>query len=601
MSSLSRYYHNIFKLTFVVILLCTSSAALPQEDESVILLRGARIIDGISDQPLNNRSLLIRGNTIEDILPANAAAPSGAEVINLNGKYIIPGLIEAHVHWLDWMGELFLNHGVTSVIAMDDIDDEKRTRSKTGNSRIPRLYHTAGTFSFPNDASVEEIRQRMQEYLSKGPDLARFPTYNDRTSRSFALAAKEMHETGYLIFGHAENAAESVAAGHDVIEHVWGFTQAAMTESELAAFKSGEYLTWATFMTGRWDQLDRMIEDAVAKGVYINPTLVFEWGGMSERAGQRELEEYRVVSNPDLVYYPDFSIPGGNLKESLLAKHRQIKNFSRRYGNTPYVRDLPEADRKQFEEGYQNVLEFIRRFVAAGGKIEAGTDTISGGVPGLVIHQEMQILVEAGLTPMQALKSATRWSAELLEGKDGALGPAEVGSIEPGKRADLVVLSDDPSRDILYTMQIERVMKNGHWIDLGYNPEYYTHTSPSRSIAGVTFAPVISSISPAIVDAGHPGTRVVLQGSGFQMISLVKLNGISVTTHFISPRRIEFELPANLVSRPTPNPYRAPGPAQDTGVIGYRSVEISVFNPPPEGGLSNFINLMVRPDWVEQD
>ena len=80
------------------------------------------------------------------------------------------------------------------------------------------------------------------------------------------------------------------------------------------------------------------------------------------------------------------------------------------------------------------------------------------------------MLVEAGLTPMQALKSATRWSAELLEGKNGARGPASVGSIEPGKLADLVVLSANPLTEISNTQKIERVMKNGRWIELDYTP-----------------------------------------------------------------------------------------------------------------------------------
>jgi hypothetical protein len=342
-------------------------------------------------------------------------------------------------------------------------------------------------------------------------------------------------------------------------------------------------------MTGRWDTLQPMIEDAVAAGAYLNPTFLYEWGGMSRDAGPRELEEYRAGSNPDLVYYPE------NIRLSLLAKHRQIKNFSSRYENLPYVDLLPAEDRRQFEQGYRNVQEFIDRWVDAGGKIQAGTDTVSGGMPGLVLHQEMQMLVEAGLTPMQAIKSATRWSAELLEGRKGALGSAAVGSLEPGKKADLVVLGADPLADIYNTLSIDRVMKNGQWIEAGYTPEYYTFTRPSRAIAGSTFAPVLSAVSPAAVEAGSGATRVALEGSGFQMTSLVRVNGIGVKTDFINPRRLEFELPAELVARPTPNPYSAPGPYQNTGIVGHKAVEVQVYTPPPEGGLSNSINLMVTP------
>jgi hypothetical protein len=163
-----------------------------------------------------------------------------------------------------------------------------------------------------------------------------------------------------------------------------------------------------------------------------------------------------------------------------------------------------------------------------------------------------------------------------------------------------VVLAADPPADIGNTEKIEGVMKNGRFIEFGYTPEYYTSTKPSRSVAASTFAPVISSITPASVTAGAPATRVVLEGSGFQMTSLVRVDGISVKTRFVSPRRVEFELPADLVASPRPDPYRAPGPYQETGIVGYRSIAIHAWNPPPEGGTSNAVHLMVRPPQREE-
>ena len=115
--------------------------------------------------------------------------------------------------------------------------------------------------------------------------------------------------------------------------------------------------------------------------------------------------------------------------------------------------------------------------------IQAGTDTIAGGTPGLSQHHEMETLVEAGLTPMQAIKASTSWSAELLEGKNGARGRAKIGSIRPGNFADLVVISADPMTNISNTKKIERVMKNGRWIELGYHPEYVTLLKPATAIA----------------------------------------------------------------------------------------------------------------------
>ena len=205
------------------------------------------------------------------------------------------------------------------------------------------------------------------------------------------------------------------------------------------------------------------------------------------------------------------------------------------------------------------------------------------------------MLVEAGLTPMQALKAATSWSAELLQGKNGARGNAKIGAIRAGNFADLVVVSADPMTDISNTKKIERVMKNGRWVELGYHPEYVTLVRPATPLAASTFAPVISAIQPNSVKAGSPPVRVVLEGSGFTMSSLVRVDGISVKTIFRDPRRLEFDLPAGAVERATPNPYSAPGPAQNVGIVGDRAVAVHVFNPPPEGGTSNTVHQLVLP------
>jgi predicted amidohydrolase YtcJ len=97
---------------------------------STLVIRGATIIDGLSDAPLRDRSLLIEGNTIRDLLPADATAPAGAQVLDLSGKFIIPGLFDSHVHWQEWMGELYVNHGVTSVMALENVPKPLRVKSQ---------------------------------------------------------------------------------------------------------------------------------------------------------------------------------------------------------------------------------------------------------------------------------------------------------------------------------------------------------------------------------------------------------------------------------------------------------------------------------------
>ena len=552
-----------------------------------VLITGATIIDGVSETPLAGRALLIEGNVIRDLPPDGAAVPAGARVVDLTGRFIIPGLFDSHVHWDAFMGELMVNHGVTSVMALGDVPAALRIKSQDA-ADLPRLFHSGSRPQFAAAASDADIRQAVRVSLRDDPDIAWFPQFNDRLARSYAIAADEAHKAGFVVFGHTDDAGGSLAAGMDVVEHVWGFAEAVMTPADLQAFRDGRKLTWATSMTD-WTKLDGIIAEAVRRGAALNPTLHYEWGGLSRRAGEREIEDYLTLRNPDLVYVPR------NITDAILARHRQIKNFSSRYESMPWLARLPEADRSEFAAGYRNVLEFTRRFAAAGGRIHAGTDAVSGGTPGLSQHHEMEMLVEAGLTPMQALKAATSWPAEMLQGKDGARGRARVGSIRPGNFADLVVVTADPMADIANTKKIERVMKNGRFIDRSYHPEYVTLSKPAIPLAAPTFAPEISAIMPSRVPEGAAATRVTLEGSGFTMTSLVRVDGISVRTTFRDPRHLEFELPAGAVARATPNPYSSPGPVQNTAIIGERAVAVQVFNPPPEGGLSNTVHQMVTP------
>jgi hypothetical protein len=325
----------------------------------------------------------------------------------------------------------------------------------------------------------------------------------------------------------------------------------------------------------------------------LNPTVGYELGSLSRSAAQHEQDAYEVYSDPLLmVYYPP------NVALSLLQKKRQIRNFSVKYENLVLLTRLTSAEREEFQRGYRLTGEFLRRYAQAGGKLQAGTDTVSGGTPGLSLHHEMELFVEAGLTPLQALQSATLWSAEMLAGKNGRLGSPKVGVVTAGAFADLVVLSANPLEDISNTKKIERVMKGGQFIELGYDPAYYSHTRPPRTISMATPVPEISGISPHTVLEGGPDFEIVVRGVGFVGPSIVKVDNVSMPTTFVSARVIKAKIPASLVRSATPNPYDAPGPEQHSGVFGDPTLSITVYNPPPEGGTSNGVSLRIRAKWM---
>jgi hypothetical protein len=589
---LSAYVASGFSRTSYVASGFSRTVHAQQPDR--LVLRGATVIDGTGAAPIRNASIVIEGDTIQAV-GANVAPPAGATVIDLAGKFVIPGLVESHAHYEEWMGELFLNHGVTSAFAIGgNFGRVKQDSQKTG-TRAPRIYDTAGDPRINPSMDEAAVRAGVREWLKTHPDFARLRDYTPESSRTFAWAADEIHRAGLVVFGHTNNAPESVGRGHDILEHMWGFIVPLLSPAELEDFKRGRNLHWSLFIKD-WPRLEGWMREAIARGVSINPTLTYELGSLSAHAARHEREIYAVNQHPSLaVYYPS------NIAGSLLQKQRQIRNFSGKYENLVLLSRLTPDERQQFAHGYTLAGELLKRWVALGGKIQAGTDTISGGTPGLSLHHEMELLVEAGLTPMQALQSATSWSAEMLAWKNGARGRPKVGSLAPGAFADLVVLSADPLQDIANTKAIERVMKGGRFVALGYDPAYYSFTRAPRSIAMATPRPEISEITPHTVVEGSADFDLVVRGVGFVSNSVVRIDGVSLPTTFVNPRMIRARVPASIVRSADPNPFDAPGPDQHTGIFGDRTTAISVFNAPPEGGTSNSISLRIRAKWMGLD
>ncbi|MBI2821476.1 MAG: amidohydrolase family protein [Acidobacteria bacterium] len=589
---LRRLFLPALILISAVLLRAPAGYCQQSTESGMIVLQGATLIDGMGGPPMLDSVVVIQGDSIKSVASGREAViPPQASIVDLTGKFMIPGLIDSHVHWVKWMGELYVNHGVTSVLAQLDIPEQERVASETSPNG-PRMFHTGGRSEMPAEMTQEQVRQAVADWLKKKPDVAWLPDFRQSNRDIYRRVAEEAHRAGFLVFSHAQNAPEAIEAGLDVVEHVWGFAQALMNSGELQAFQQGQFPTWATFMKD-WGRLDQMVQDAVRHGVYLNPTLVYEWGGLSPTAARREQEAYRLLSNPDLAYFPQ------NLAATLLLHHRQIKNFAARYEHMPMLARLAPEDLEQFRQGYRNVQELLRRFVRAGGKVISGTDTGSVAIPGLGIHHEMELLVEAGLTPMQALQASTSWPAEILAGRGGALGERKIGSIRAGNYADLVVLGANPLDDITNTKEIERVLKGGKFVPLGYHPEYFTLSTPLGSILMSTPAPEISSISPHSVVEGGPEFEMVIEGAGFVGPSIVRVGGISMPTQFEGPRKLRVRIPAALIASARPDRFGSPGPEQNPGIFGDRTVAVTVYNPTPEGGTSNSVSLIVRAKWRE--
>ncbi len=172
-----------------------------------------------------------------------------------------------------------------------------------------------------------------------------------------------------------------------------------------------------------------------------------------------------------------------------------------------------------------------------------------------------------------------------------------MGSLQEGNFADLLILEANPLEDIANTKKIERVMKGGRFIQFGYHPDFFTFLgSAGRSIQ----EPEISAISPHTVIEGRSDLEIVIDGAGFVTHSVVKVDGVTLATTFESPRRLRATLPATFMERALPDRFSSAGPDQKVGVYGDRSASITVFNPPPSGGASNRVSLMIQAKWHSQ-
>ena len=307
----------VFILLLAFAVNCSIGLSQQRPESNPLVLTGATVIDGLGGSPVPEAVIRIAGDKIESIEGKGAAYPSDSTVVDLSGKFIIPGLIESHVHYEDWTGEVFLNYGVTAVVVMPSGGrmpegfDQAKMASQQSRVRTPRLYGSGGPLLTPS-MTRQQVRDSVREWLQQKPEFARFIDFNDLNKQVYQWAAEEVHRAGVLIFGHSENAPESIRAGHDIIEHIWGFVQAQMSPQELDEFQKGRHLHWATFIKD-WTRLDRMIREAVDRGAYINPTLLFEIGSLSPLAAQHEQEAYHLYNDPSLMaYYP------GNIADSLL-------------------------------------------------------------------------------------------------------------------------------------------------------------------------------------------------------------------------------------------------------------------------------------------
>jgi imidazolonepropionase-like amidohydrolase len=398
---------------------------------------------------------VVRGGRIEWVgARASFELPPRTRELDVRNRWIIPGLVDAHVHLtdgkagvLDWTLPRYLAFGVTTVRDVHGTMDAvlKLRGAIDGVSRPgPRVYSAGAMLDGLPTTYADAIganrpadaRKGVDRLVNAGADFVKVYTRMDPPLLHALLDEAKtfnLRVTGHLGLTDAVTAAR---AGISSIEHLSGVPEAASRDA--SSFYAAHY---RSFFAG-WTAFER------------------SWAGLDSAELARvagELARQRVILVPTLVLHETFSRldDPGVLQDSML---RIVPAVEQRRWNVPDLiarAGWHQEDFAAFRRSRPQQDRFVRQFVLEGGTIAAGTDAANQMlIPGYTLHREMELLVKAGLEPSQAILAATRNGALVL-------GLDSLGLVAPGKVADLVVLSRDPLADIHNTLAIERVVSRG--------------------------------------------------------------------------------------------------------------------------------------------
>lgn len=387
------------------------------------VVHAGRLFDGRSSSLRHNVDIVLRDNRIEQVVDHREDLHAG-RVVDAGADVVMPGLIEMHAHMSSEAGEalgrIWLAYGITAVRnpAADPYDAlEVKESMGSGVRRGPRVFATGGPFDGSRIyyaggvplASGGQLPQELQKTTQMGYDLIKtYVRLDDRLQKQVIDFA---HANGLPVTSHEIYPA--VASGADGVEHIRGTSRRGYSPKVTALYRSyGDVLDLLT-----------------ASKMTLTPTIGITGGAFP----------LQLAKDPSRLDDPRFRALFSATVQQEMA--RQAKSISPKDFDTLSAVLRPMG-------------ELVRKVVKGGGVVIAGTD--SPIFPyALAYHTELEIFQQAGLTPFEVLQTATLRAAEALgEG-------ANLGSIEPGKLADLVIVTGDPLADVKNARQVRTVIKNG--------------------------------------------------------------------------------------------------------------------------------------------
>ncbi len=458
---------------------CASSGPALPPPAADLVIQGATVVDVENGRLLPDQTVAVRGNRIVSVQSARTSrTPAGARVIDGRGKYLIPGLWDMHVHLFNqisrrppnpWYFPLFVANGVTGVREMwvkePDVPARQDWRERIAAATLlgPRIAAAGALVDGPGSiwpttdqvTTPEEARRFVRESHRLGLDFIK--TYYNVSPEAYHAIAEEARILGLPLAGHIPvlvRAADAAAAGHRSNEHLTQVREACSTQEqqillERQRLSSGSYTVaqddslWSRHELLRTESYDLGTCKAVARQLaaapmWQVPTLLNERGYFLGPPDGAERD-------PRLAYIP--------------AEERRVWSEGlRQYGAEHAGKAQGAAEARTAQ--WAATLALVRTLAHEGVPFLAGTDLGGGYIfPGFGLHDELVLMVEAGLSPLDAIRAATLEPARYLSATDS------LGTVAPGKLADLVLLDANPLEDIRNTQRIRAVVLNGRLLD----------------------------------------------------------------------------------------------------------------------------------------
>lgn len=433
-----------------------------------LLITGARVFDASTATLLGERTIVVEGDRIVAVeMPGRVKARPRDRHLDARGKYVVPGLLDAHMHVNhvlmdahmtgDELLPYYLASGVTTVCsAGDEVVAEKLVErfAESHPESCPRLilasplvdgdppYHRRSSYAVTNPGQVESFADE-----TAGWGVTTFKIYVGTERAVGRELIQQAHRRGKRVIGHLGkySAQDAATDGIDCLEHiasVFNFVlppdapvmplapeRARMDPKVVAELRLRVAKARAEADLSH-PRVKELLDLLVKNHVRVAPTLVVYRNWMLMRDA------------PEVYGHPDNDRVPARLKE---LWHRQR------------IQSTPEPETAELRRMEMHKLQVLTRMLAeAGVELLVGTDSpVAFCPPGLALHQELKLLVDSGLTPARVLQSAT-WVNARSMGRE-----SDFGSIEPGKLADLLILDADPLADIGNTRRIHKVIRGG--------------------------------------------------------------------------------------------------------------------------------------------